>query len=171
MELIELGVHTVHFGIKDDPKRIEKMSGGFLTFLDDNLDPDRFADKGEPIRKGKGIEDWDVGGKEVELVAAFMGIGTHDYSSLMSDLSSLPPGLHKGSFPHLSSQFTEKKLEVLWREGFHSIVAPDESGLRRDFHDQLGVPEMVCARSGCYLVSHPIIDPFDSDVAYLLYRN
>lgn len=143
MILIPLGRQLIQRGKDGDPQRIKKMVGKFTHYLDPNLDPDRFADKGEEIRKGRGIANWGEEEKEVELFAARLERVVPDYNGLLHELTQLPPDysdLQKASFPHLSTQFSDEKLGRLWKEGIYWLNAPDESALWRDDDGRLYVP-------------------------------
>lgn len=125
MLIIPLGVQTIQFGENGDPDRIKKMVGTFDHDLDKNLNPDRFADKGELLRKGRGIANWGEGTKEVELLVACLKRYVHNYDALLDELSQLPPDLQKASFPHLSGQLSlslKKKWESFGEKRFSALT-------------------------------------------------
>lgn len=155
IKIVSLGVHTIPFGIKDDPERIKKMVGSFTHYLDSALDPDRFADKGEPVRKGRGIADWPVDEegkvKQVELKAACFDKYLPDYEAILNESASLPENMKKASFPHLATQF--KKVDSLWMKHDIPILAtPDETALWR-----YGVGALSVPYANCYPY-HPTLD-------------
>lgn len=148
VQVVVLGAHTISFGIRDDPERIKEMVGGFTHYLDSALDPDRFADRGEPVRKGRGIADWPVDekgkAKQVELKAACFGKYLPDYDAVLNECASLPSDMKKAGFPHLATQFSLDKVDGLWKRDIPILAAPDEAALWRYGGGVLCVPYAYC---------------------------
>lgn len=149
IKTVNLGVYQILFGVANDPERIKKLVRDFRHYLDSGLDPDRFADRGEPIRKGMGIVNWPVGEegvkpKKVQLQVVCFGKYLPNYEAVLNEAASLPSNMKKAGFPHLATQFSLDKVRVLWKRNVPWIAAPDEASLWRDGDGQLYVPYVHC---------------------------
>jgi hypothetical protein len=149
IKIIGLGEYPVQFGVTGDPERIKKMVK-CEHWLDEELDPDRFADKGEFARHGKGIANWPEGERRAELFAVCFDKLFPNFLAVL-EARNLPAGytdLKQAGFPHFATQLTPEKMAERWEQGISWLVLTDEGSLWRGDDGNLYVPCVYC-RPGC----------------------
>jgi len=153
VKIIGLGVVTVRFGVKGDAGRIKELVGGFQHWLDEKLDPNRFAVSEQdpvPWSSRAGIAGWpeDEEGKErqVELLAANFGKSLPNYAAMLQEAAAAKEleGCLRGGFPHLATQFSDQKVERLYGQGILWLEATDVDSL---WHNNVGV--LYASYLGC----------------------
>jgi len=151
IQIIRLGEWPVYYGSEGDRARIRNLVGSFKHWLDDGLDPHRFAPletDPNPWRHRAGIAGWPEGdsGSPVELFAVNFKIEFSCYGAMLRaareeerSLGDLKPG----GLPHLATQCSLAQTAVLFHR-YHvtRLEAPNPNSLWRS--GGLCVPTLRC---------------------------
>lgn len=146
-KVVRLGVQTVRFGVRGDPKRIKRLVGETKHCLDNELDPNRFAmseNDPEPWRSRKGITSWPEDDKQFELFAVSFDTNLPDYTALLKEANSLSADYQSGGFCHLAAHFSVEKMDAMYGQGISYIETTDEDSLWRSDDGCLYAPELLC---------------------------
>lgn len=176
IDIIDLGVHTVRFGVKGDPDRIKKMVGDFNHHLDEELNPFGFEPRQHALTgEHRGIKSWPEGERIQRLFAIKLGMFFPCLEAALLEIllmgNSFPRQYQFAGFPHLTALSTQEMIRKMQSRGIRWLVCTDINSLweKPCFSHHRYIPSLdtCCPGEGSALITFDTTDNWEGHEWFL----